>query len=76
VLVDLNMPTMDGFKFLELWSAAHRPDAVPAVVLTSMTLGAEQQRQLGKARTILSKSDLSAAALMAAIESAIATETV
>jgi signal transduction histidine kinase/CheY-like chemotaxis protein len=75
VLVDLNMPTMDGFQFLDLWSAAHGPAAVPAVVLTSMALGVEHHRQLGKARAVLSKSDLSAAALMAAIESAIATET-
>jgi CheY-like chemotaxis protein/nitrogen-specific signal transduction histidine kinase len=71
VLVDLDMPTMDGFEFLERWSAIEGGHAVPAVVLTSMSLGAETRHRLAKAPAILSKSDLSSEALMAAIESAI-----
>jgi signal transduction histidine kinase/CheY-like chemotaxis protein len=75
VLVDLNMPTMNGFEFLERWSAANDTAAIPAVVLTSMSLGAEQRRRLAKVPHILSKSELSADSLLTAIESVIAATT-
>jgi signal transduction histidine kinase/CheY-like chemotaxis protein len=67
VLVDLNMPTMSGFEFLERWSAAHHADRVPAVVITSMSLGADERRRLAGVTQVISKSDLSADALVAAI---------
>jgi signal transduction histidine kinase/CheY-like chemotaxis protein len=73
VVLDLNMPTMSGFEFLQYWSAAKDTGTIPAVVLTSMILGEEQRRRLISASTILSKLDLSADALVAAIEGAIAT---
>ncbi|MGA8401019.1 MAG: ATP-binding protein [Stellaceae bacterium] len=64
VLLDLNMPGMDGFQFLERLSSA---SDIPAIVLTSMILDGGQRLRLGRAATILSKSDLSSSMLVAAI---------
>jgi CheY-like chemotaxis protein len=68
VLLDLNMPGMDGFQFLEGLSAV---SDVPAVVLTSMILDNGQRQRLGRAAKILSKSDLSSSMLVAAIGDAL-----
>lgn len=73
VLVDLDMPMMDGFEFLQRWWSVQGPDTVPAVVLTSMSIGPEQRRQLADVPT-LSKSDLSSDVLVTAIEGAIAAQ--
>jgi CheY-like chemotaxis protein len=74
VLVDINMPTMSGFEFIERWSSAHDADPIPAIVLTSMSLSKAQRQRLAGASRVLSKSDLSAETLMATIESVIANE--
>jgi signal transduction histidine kinase/CheY-like chemotaxis protein len=71
VLVDLNIPTMSGFEFLERWSAAQGAEAAPAIVLTSMALSAEQRQRLATVSCIVPKSELSADTLVAAIERAI-----
>jgi signal transduction histidine kinase/CheY-like chemotaxis protein len=68
VLLDLNMPGMDGFAFLEgLSREVHR---IPAVILTSMSLTAEQRQRLYRAARIISKSELSSDTLVAAIKQA------
>ena len=57
ILLDLMMPEMDGFEFLERLrqNASHRN--IPVVVLTAMELTAEDQAHLNKAVTnILTKS--------------------
>lgn len=64
VLLDLNMPGMDGYQFLERLDAESE---VPAIVLTSMILDNEQRKRLGRAAKIVSKSDLSSPVLTAAI---------
>lgn len=69
VLLDLNMPGMDGYQFLERLDAE---SAVPAIVLTSMILDSEQKKRLGRAAKIVSKSDLSSPVLTAAINGALA----
>ncbi len=71
VLVDLNMPVMSGYEFLERWSDRVGAKQAPAIVLTSMHVSAEQRRRLGNVADYISKSDLSAETLMAAIEAAI-----
>jgi signal transduction histidine kinase/CheY-like chemotaxis protein len=71
VLVDLNIPVMSGFEFLERWSATQGAQAAPAIVLTSMALSPEQQQRLAIASRIVPKSELSADALLSAIESVI-----
>jgi CheY-like chemotaxis protein len=68
VLLDLNMPGMDGFQFLERLSAISE---IPAIILTSMILDSGQRRRLDRATKILSKSDLSSSMLVAAIGDAL-----
>ncbi|MDX7951369.1 response regulator [Lichenihabitans sp. Uapishka_5] len=59
VLLDLTMPVMDGFTFLEAMRT--RPDcaAVPVVVLTALDLTWEDRRRLRGASQILHKGDVS-----------------
>jgi signal transduction histidine kinase/DNA-binding response OmpR family regulator len=69
VLLDVNMPGMNGYEFLERLSAETN---IPAIILTSMILDSEQRLRLGNASNIISKSDLSALALTQAITTALA----
>jgi CheY-like chemotaxis protein len=71
VLVDLNLPGMDGFDLLRRLSASEATSALPAVVLTSMHLSHAQRQQLGDAAQIVEKSNLTADTLVAAIRTAI-----
>jgi signal transduction histidine kinase/CheY-like chemotaxis protein len=68
VLLDLNMPGMDGFQFLEQLG---QMSDIPAIVLTSLILDGGQRLRLGRAAKILSKSDLSSSMLVAAIGDAL-----
>jgi CheY-like chemotaxis protein len=69
VILDLNMPGMDGYQFLERLDAEAD---IPAIVLTSMILNSDQRSRLGRAAKIVSKSDLSSVALTTAISGALA----
>ena len=71
LILDLNMPGMNGFEMLVHLRADPRGRAVPAVVLTSAVLDERDRQRLADVSTILSKSDLSAGSLIAAIESAL-----
>ncbi|HEX7967836.1 MAG TPA: response regulator, partial [Stellaceae bacterium] len=71
VLLDLKMPDSDGFEFLERMSQSRETSAVPAVILTSMRLTAEDRRRLGRASQIVPKSELSADMLVSAIRHAL-----
>ena len=59
VLLDLNMPVMDGFDFLSAFR--ERPDCgeVPVVVLTARDLTSDDRRRLRGANQVLSKGDVS-----------------
>ncbi len=72
VLLDLKMPGGDGFELLERLSQSPDTRALPAVVLTSMRLTAEDRRRLGRASRIVAKSDLSSDLLVSAIQHALA----
>jgi CheY-like chemotaxis protein len=52
VLLDLMMPEMDGFQFLEKLRASGAPVDVPVVVLTAKDLSAEERAYLAE-RTVL-----------------------
>jgi len=71
VLLDLKMPGMDGFEFLDRLAQMSDMRAVPAIILSSMRLGAEDRRRLGRATQIITKSELSADVLVSAIRHAV-----
>ncbi len=55
VLLDLEMPVMDGFAFLQAFRALPGCDLVPVVVLTSKDLTWDDRRRLRGADQVLSK---------------------
>lgn len=59
VLLDLTMPVMDGFTFLERMRGLPQAANVPMVVLTALNLTREDRRRLQGASQILNKSDVS-----------------
>jgi signal transduction histidine kinase/DNA-binding response OmpR family regulator len=67
LLLDLRMPEMNGFELLERISGETGLGSVPAIVLTSALLSPGERQRLKRASRIMSKSDLSAAALTGAI---------
>jgi signal transduction histidine kinase/CheY-like chemotaxis protein len=67
LLLDLKMPEMTGFELLDRISGDACLDAVPAIVLTSAILTPNERRRLRRAACIMSKSELSASTLTAAI---------
>ena len=68
VLLDLTMPVMDGFEFLEELRA--RPDGgdVPVVVLTARDLTRDDRRRLAGASQILSKGEVSLRSVVERLE--------
>jgi len=69
VLLDLNLPTMDGFQFLDRLNDSIGP--TPAIVITSMMLDDDRRFRLRAASGILSKSALTGDALVGAIRAAV-----
>lgn len=67
VLLDLRMPGMDGYAFLERMSAFSHLANVPVIVLTSTVLGLDERTRLQRASLIMSKSELSSSALIEAM---------
>ncbi|MGI3779739.1 MAG: response regulator, partial [Janthinobacterium lividum] len=59
ILLDLAMPLMDGFEFLERLRERPGCGTVPVVVLTSLSLTPEDRRRLRGANQILSKGAVS-----------------
>ncbi|MDX7951542.1 response regulator [Lichenihabitans sp. Uapishka_5] len=59
VLLDLTMPVMDGFTFLEAMRAIPEHATTPVVVLTALDLTWEDRRRLQGASQILHKGDAS-----------------
>lgn len=61
ILLDLNMPGMDGFQAMERLREDAALSAVPVVVITSHVLTPEHRAALAHARAVLSKQDSSTA---------------
>jgi signal transduction histidine kinase/CheY-like chemotaxis protein len=71
VLLDLNMPGMNGFELLaELEDDAALRD-IPAIVLTGAVLDSDERSQLCRGRTLLPKAELSPQLLIEAIARAV-----
>ena len=59
VVLDLTMPVMDGFAFLEGMRVRPECAHIPVVVLTALDLTREDRRRLQGASQILNKGDVS-----------------
>jgi signal transduction histidine kinase/DNA-binding response OmpR family regulator len=70
VLLDLNLPEMDGFAFLDRLASAGGSRLPPVVVLTSMALDRDNRARLAGVNRVLSKAELSAPKLIEAIRMA------
>ena len=57
ILLDLNMPVMDGFDFLKELRARPGCADIPVVVLTALDLTAEDRRRLRGANQVLNKGE-------------------
>ncbi len=64
VLVDLNMPVMDGFTFLSEFRALPGCAETPVIVLTGRSLTAEDRRKLRGATQVLNMGNLNANGLV------------
>jgi CheY-like chemotaxis protein len=71
ILLDINMPDMSGYEFLDRLHADAEFAGIPTIVLTSAILAPHERNLLHRASLILSKSSLSATALIDAIQGAI-----
>jgi PAS domain S-box-containing protein len=77
VLLDLNMPNMDGFEFAEAMRSDPRWQDIPIVVLTARTLTPEDRQRLnGNVQRVLSKGGLDRVGLLREIRRAIGTDKV
>ena len=70
ILLDLNMPGMDGFEVLGLLRDDLTTKTIPVIVVTSQVLTEEQMTTLQHARAILRKSNLSPQTWRHALEQA------
>ena len=68
ILLDLNMPKMDGFEFLQKLRASKNGRNVPVVVLTAKILSAEEKAILqGSVEQVCSKQEVSVEQLVTEI---------
>jgi CheY-like chemotaxis protein len=68
ILLDLTMPGIDGFGLLDRLAEEPALNHLPVIILTSTVLSSEDRFRLERASIILSKSELSSATLLGAIE--------
>jgi CheY-like chemotaxis protein/anti-sigma regulatory factor (Ser/Thr protein kinase) len=74
ILLDITMPTMDGFEFLAEYERRGRPGDVPIVVLTALDLSPAQRKRLQMSvATVLGRGSVSSEALMTRIKQLIET---
>jgi len=72
ILLDLMMPEMDGFEFLDALKADNNWCDIPVIVLTGMSLTAEQRNLLlGQVREVIAKSASTHTEIATAIREAV-----
>ena len=74
ILLDLTMPVMDGFAFLEAMRAKPECADIPVVVLTALDLTWQDRRRLHGASQILHKGDISMRSLAERLQNLAARE--
>ena len=74
ILLDLTMPVMDGFAFLEAMRAKPECADIPVVVLTALDLNWQDRRRLHGASQILHKGDVSMRSLAERLQNLAARE--
>jgi len=67
VLLDIQLPEMDGYELLQRLAADRRTRHVPVIVVTSTLLSDADVSRLNGAKRILSKQDISSELLMGAV---------
>ncbi|MHB8636923.1 MAG: hybrid sensor histidine kinase/response regulator [Fimbriimonadaceae bacterium] len=73
IVLDLMMPEMDGFEFVECVRSRPEWRLIPIVVLTATDLGAEDRKRLnGSVETVLHKGGSSREALLAQVRDLVA----
>jgi signal transduction histidine kinase/CheY-like chemotaxis protein len=72
ILLDINMPEMTGYEFLERVHDEAGAGEIPVVILTSAILAQHERTLLHRASRILSKAELSAGMLTDTIEQVLA----
>ena len=72
ILLDLMMPEMDGFEFLDTFSHNSGWRDIPVIVITGMSLTTtERERLLGQVKTVITKSASIDADIVASITEAV-----
>jgi CheY-like chemotaxis protein len=59
IILDLQMPTMDGFTVLQELAADSRTSVTPVIVSTSMNINAELKARLPAGTRVISKNTIS-----------------
>jgi CheY-like chemotaxis protein len=59
IILDLQMPTVDGFTVLQELAADQRTSTIPIIVSTSMTVNAELKARLPAGTRLISKNTIS-----------------
>jgi signal transduction histidine kinase len=73
IVLDLQMPRMNGFEMLHALSGDDALRDTPVIVCTSLALDLEQKRSLAAAHAIVSKHDISRDALTSLMQAALDT---
>ncbi len=69
ILLDLMMPEMDGFEFVELLRNTPEGESIPVIILSAKALTPEDQLRLnGRVQTVISKGSLKRAELIEQID--------
>ncbi|MEM9486249.1 MAG: response regulator, partial [Cyanobacteria bacterium P01_F01_bin.116] len=76
IVLDLMMPEMDGFEFIQILRQNSNWQDIPVVVLTAKALTASDQQQLEGVARVYQKADLNRQELISELQTMVSTKTV